>query len=151
MRHSSLRHSCMAPKRSTLAVPPRHCRVQSSSARLIVARSLMLPRHSLSRYSTIFGLQTADLHPGPRIDSACTLKKEHLREPPCARGRCISIPKHAYDSVALPHGSVAFASPFELRITGDALPKDNQNRAHARFERNDSQRWPLSSRDATPP
>jgi hypothetical protein len=91
--------------------------------RLMAAHSLVLLRHRLSRYSNIFGLKTADLQPEPKIDPACTLKKEDLREPPCARGRCISIPKHAYDSVALSHNSVAFASPFESWITRYALPK----------------------------
>jgi hypothetical protein len=79
--------------------------------RLMAARSLVLLRHRLSRYSNIFGLKTADLQPEPKIDPACTLK-EDLREPPCA-----------YDSVALSHNSVAFASPFESWITRYALPK----------------------------
>jgi hypothetical protein len=114
-RYGTARYGTAAWRRSAAPLQCLHDTVvYNHLQRLIVARSLVLPRHSLSRYSTIFGLQTADLHPGPRIDSACTLKKEHLREPPCARGQCISIPKHAYDSVALPHGSVAFASPFEL-------------------------------------
>jgi hypothetical protein len=47
--------------------------------RLMAARSVVLPRHRLSRCSTIFGPRTADLRPEPRIDPTCTLKKENLR------------------------------------------------------------------------
>jgi hypothetical protein len=81
--YGTARYGTAAWRRSAAPLQRLHDTVvYNHLPRLMAARSFVLLRHRSSRYSTIFGLKTADLHSEPRIYPACTLKKEDLREPP---------------------------------------------------------------------